>query len=218
MSSIVLSDRIRIPGWVDDFASFRRWTLSDQFPVQGWYSHLNGDLWADVSMETLAHNQIKVQIGAVLTYLLLRKQRTGRFIADRMRLVNFDVLLSTEPDGMFLAQRSLEQDLVTLKEGDECLEVLGTPDMVLEITSKTSVEKDTIVLPDLYFRAGIAEYWLVDSRPEHFGFQIFRPGKTKYVAVREVDGWIKSRVFGKSFKLTRKTAADAASNYRLQVR
>ena len=37
--------------------------------------------------------------------------------------------------------------------------------MVLEVVSKTSVRKDTVVLPQLYWKSKIPEYWLVDGRP-----------------------------------------------------
>jgi Uma2 family endonuclease len=216
MSAIVLDNDLRIPAWVGDFDSFRRWTLLDEFPERGVFSHLNGQLWVE-SMETLVHNKIKTQIAAVLL-LLAQAGRLGDFLGDRMRLINLDVLLSTEPDGMFISRRTLKRRLVKLREGDQTLEMIGTPDMVLEVVSKTSADKDLVVLPDLYFRAGVAEYWLVDARPGQFRFTILRPGRGKYVAVRPVQGWLKSRVFGKAFKLSRTEGAEGVSEFRLEVR
>lgn len=90
--------------------------------------------------------------------------------------------------------------------------------MVLEVVSRTTVRKDTVILPDLYFRAGIPEYWQVDSRPNQFRFDIFRRGRRKYVATRKTDGWIKSQVFGKSFRLIVNEGRDGTSDYRLQTR
>src|SRR5256885_8764701 len=46
------------------------------------------------------------------------------------------------------------------------LELEGTPDMVLEVVSESSVQKDTKRLRQLYWQAGIREYWLVDARRE----------------------------------------------------
>src|SRR4051812_31918252 len=97
-----VADGVRIPPWVADLASFRRWARSDEFPEQGWYSHLNGELWVDLSMERARHNRVKTEISAVLA-VLLKHTGTGEFFSDRMRLTNVSAALSTEPDGMYLS-------------------------------------------------------------------------------------------------------------------
>ena len=102
------------------------------------------------------------------------------------------------------------------KEG--YLELEGTPDMVLEIVSASSVEKDTETLPDLYWRAGIPEYWLVDAREARLEFDIFRHESDGYVAMRKHGGWIKSGVFGKSFRLSRQIDDEGNPEYSLSVR
>ena len=53
---------------------------------------------------------------------------------------------------------------VKLIEGKEdgYVELEGSPDMVLEVVSDSSVEKDNDVLMDLYWKAGIREYWVLD--------------------------------------------------------
>src|SRR4030095_12917664 len=131
MSSIVISEQARIPPWVVDHDSFRRWIYSGEFPERGQFFHLNGELWVDLSMETLSHNKIKQVIAMVLGSALL-SGRLGEYLGDRMMLTNLDVLLSTEPDGMFIAARSLRTGLVTLEQGDESLEGIGTPAQVLQ--------------------------------------------------------------------------------------
>lgn len=47
-------EAIEIPDWVRDLNSFRKWAKSDDFPQRGWYAHLNGKIWVDLSMEKLA--------------------------------------------------------------------------------------------------------------------------------------------------------------------
>jgi Uma2 family endonuclease len=42
------------------------------------------------------------------------------------------------------------------------IDVEGPPDLIVEIVSDTSVAKDTRRLPEAYFRAGVAEFWLAD--------------------------------------------------------
>ncbi len=50
--------------------------------------------------------------------------------------------------------------------------------------------------------AGIPEYWLVEARGDDLEFQIFRRGSGGYSGVRKQRGWLKSRVFGRSFRLS----------------
>src|SRR5947209_1720287 len=98
MSTIVLEEKVRIPTGIGNRASFLRWVRSDRFPEHGWYSWLNGELWVDLTMERMNHNQVK-GVAAILTLLAL-DGRLGRYFHDRMLLVCPAVDLATEPDGM----------------------------------------------------------------------------------------------------------------------
>lgn len=219
MSTIVIEERIRIPDCVVDLESFRDWARSDDFPDLGRYSHLNGELWVDLMPEQLfTHNQVKVECGSVI-FGLLKRDRRGRFFGDRTLVTNVEAGLSTEPDGTFVSFESLKQDRVRLVEGgDGFLELEGTPDMVLEVVSARSVRKDTVVLRELYWQAGIREYWLVDARGERLQFDILKRGRAGYVATRRQSGWLKSLVFGKSFRLTSHADELGHPEYKLSVR
>lgn len=217
MKTIVISEQATIPTWVHDLASFRRWARSDDFPEQGRFAYLDGYLWVDVSMERLIQNQIKKEINRVLSNIE-KTDDTGIYVADRMLLVNEDANLSTEPDGMFVSYASLDAGLAVVNEGDDTLEVTGSPDMTLEVVSSTSVRKDTVQLPRLYWEANVKEYWLVDSREKSFSFDILRRGPSKFVATRKSQGWIRSPVFGREFKLTREVSKRSVSKFTLEVR
>ena len=217
MSAIVVGPGFRIPRWVRDLKSFRRWARSPEFPDQGWFSYLGGELWVEPVMEKLVHNRIKTVIVAILT-LLADEDRIGFFCSDRMRLTNVEANLSTEPDGMLVLHAAMDAGEVRLVEGDQAAEVLGTLGMVFEVVSTSSVRKDTDILPLLYWQAGVSEYWIVDSRAEMPELQILRRGRSKLAPVRAVDGWVKSDVFGKSFRLVRLPARHGVSDFRLEVR
>jgi Uma2 family endonuclease len=133
------------PDWVRDLSSFRRWAKSDDFPRRGWYAYLNGGLWADPTMETLEHNKLKIKVGSVLT-ALVEDSDIGQFLGDRMLLTNAAAGLSTEPDGMFVSYEAIRSGRARLTEGTDSLELEGSPDMVLEVVSPTSVKKDTVIL------------------------------------------------------------------------
>src|SRR5215211_2780293 len=98
---LLLDNAIRIPPEAAaDFAAFRRWTKSREFPDRGDYFFLGDELWVDLSMETLIHNQLKLKIASVLSMLVVDPRQLGLLFTDRMRLVNEGVSLSSEPDAM----------------------------------------------------------------------------------------------------------------------
>jgi Uma2 family endonuclease len=217
MNDIVIEERVRIPEWVQDFESFRRWARSDEFPERGRFSHLAGQLWVDLGLERFAHNQLKGVIAIVVGGLVVQQGR-GHFFQDGMRLTHVGAELSTEPDGMFVSHEALDSGRVLLEEGDDALEVMGTPDMVLEVISPTSVEKDTVVLRKLYWEAGVTEYWLVDSREKTRTFDVLRYGKKGYVAGRKQSGWVNSPIFGKAFRLSEEADQHDLTEFHLEIR
>lgn len=208
---------VRVPEWVRDLASFRRWARSADFPERGWYSFLDGGLWVEPNMERLAHNKVKSKISAVLT-LLTEQEQVGTYLNDRMLLTNLTAGLSTEPDGMFFSYDAERSGRVKLEHGEDSIEVIGSPEMVLEVISRSSVQKDTAVLRNLYWRAGVKEYWLADPREEDVVFDILRHGPKGYGVARKQAGWVRSSVFGKSFRLSRQNDPLGHPTYRFAVR
>ena len=206
MSTIVVADQARIPSWVNDLESYRRWARTDDYPERGWVSFLNGEIWVDMSMEQLfTHNQVKTEFTVVLGGLM-KGEELGYYFSDGVLLSNEDANISTEPDGTFCSFAGIQNERVSFVEGKEAgyMEVEGTPDMVLEVVSKYSVRKDTKILRNLYWRAGIPEYWLVDARKTPVQFDILRWSERGYTAVRRRQGWLKSNMFGRSFMLEAK--------------
>jgi Uma2 family endonuclease len=215
---LVLEDTIRVPVEVaENLRAFRRWTKSEQYPDRGDYFYLSGDLWVDLSMETFLHNQIKGVFAIILGGMVLER-RIGIYCGDRMRLVNVEAEISCEPDGMFISQEAREAGRASWERGPNSLEVIGAPDMVLEVVSSRSVQKDTLALKELYALAGIPEYWLVNPLGGQLTFDILRLTAKGYSPTRKSAGWVKSAVFGKSFRLAQEDAGDDLPQYRLLVR
>lgn len=57
----------------------------------------------------------------------------------------------------------------------------GAPDMVLEVLSPSTQRHDRLTKLNLYQRAGVNEYWIVD--PEYKAVQVFRLEDGRYQAV-----------------------------------
>ena len=219
MSTVVIEDTVCIPGWVEDLQSFRRWVDSDEFPEDGRICYLAGEVWVDMSKEQIfSHNQVKAEYAIVLGGLS-KKNRRGRYLPDGVYVSNVAADFSSKPDGCFVTRRSLRLGRVRLVEGREgYVELEGTPDMALEVLSRSSVQKDTVRLRELYWIAGIQEYWLVDARRPQVSFEILRRTAKGYVPVPKQAGWQKSAVLGKSFKFTVRCDEDGLPEYTLAVR
>jgi Uma2 family endonuclease len=214
---ILIDELVRIPHWVRDVDSFHRWAFSDEFPEYGRFGFLGGNLWVDLCMEMNSHSQIKTVITIVAGSIVLR-ETLGFFYADKMLLTNRAIGIAQEPDAMFVSNARFEKGLAVLKEGDRSMELNGAPDMALQVISVSSVKKDMVDALDLYAQAGIAEYWLVDSTIETPELLIMRLVGGKYVKARKHDGWVKSKVFGRSFRLTCKKDAKGISHFNLETK
>lgn len=212
-------DQVIVPKWVTDLASFRQWTDGEDFPETGRICYLNGEVWVDMSKEQLfTHLTVKNEFNIVLGSLV-KSQQSGLYFPDGARLSNVDADIAVVPDALFTSHDALE-DRVRMLEGREegFVELEGSPNMVLEVVSSGSVDKDTRVLRRDYWQAGIREYWLVDARPDPLVFDILRYTPKGYRATPKKESWVASAVFGKSFRLTRCLSQRGHPEYTLEVR
>ncbi len=214
-------DRIDIPAWVVDFTSFRRWLDSEEFPEQGKVCFIDSKVWVDLSMEEFfEHGQVRTEIGRVLANIM-KETKFGRFAPEGTRYVHPETELSTEPDGMVISNEALRTGRVQLVGGakGDHTQVHGSPEIVIEIVSRSSEVKDTEWCMPAYFDAGILEYWLIDAREEDdIGFDIFKRGKKEFAATRKQAGWVKSAVLGKTFRLVHSDDDAGKPEFTLEVR
>lgn len=131
-----------------------------------------------------------------------------------------EVGLSVEPDVVLVLTESLTSGRVRLisKHGDHgpLLEVEGAVDLVVECVSNSSVREDTKRLVDLYARAGIREYWVVDARSRPPVLRILRgTGAAFDEVVTDPQGYARSEVLGASARLVRLDGVGGIVRYRL---
>ncbi len=213
-------ETVSVPGWVHDVDSFRRWVDSDDFPETGRIWWLCGEVWVDVSKEQIfTHVLVRTKVAAALGAVIEAGQ-LGLFLGRGALLTNYKADVSGSPDSTFISTATLQSEGVRLIEGKKggYVELQGSPDMVLEVVSDSSKHKDQVVLKQAYWEAGIREYWLVDARADPLRFDVFRHVARGYAATRKQDGWMRSAVFGKSFRLVQRASAFKHPDYRLEVR
>ena len=210
MATIVnFENSFEMPLSLHSLGDFRLWTCSDGFPQTGRIDYVDGRIEVEMSPEDLfTHGTPKSEIHGVL-YGRLKKQRCGHLFVDRTRIVSVPGNFSAEPDIVFVSHQSIASGRVRLipknsGQPGRYVELEGGPDLVVEIVSDGSETKDTRRLPDAYFNAGVAEYWLVDVRGETTIFRIHRRAKSSFEAVKqESDGFQSSQVLECRFHLER---------------
>jgi Uma2 family endonuclease len=220
----VVTDRFSlvIPPEAHTMEGFREWATDDNFPERVRVTFLQGEIILDMSNEEInAHVAVKTEMVRALDGLV-REQRLGKFYGDGVLLTNVAAEVSNNPDALFLSRETLETARArhVPQRGAEHLyrELEGTPDWLLEAISDSSVQKDTVRLRDAYHRASIPEYWLVDARGEELSFQILLRRKNGYAAAPVKDGWQRSKVFARSFRLERVLDDFGLWEYTLHVR
>jgi len=215
------SESFVVPASAHALDGFREWALSESFPERGKITFVAGELIFDMSPESVEeHSEVKTEFSRVLA-ALVRERKLGRLHIDGVLITNKAAGVSNEPDALFLSKETLKSGrlIFTPEKGrpQSSKEIVGTVDWVLEIVSPSSRRKDTELLREAYFKAGIPEYWLANALGEDVDLQILVAGKDGYVAVDPRNDWLASPTFGCSFLLTRERDDDGFWQYTLHV-
>jgi len=211
---------LHIPRDAHTLAGFRRWVRSDEFPEKQPVLFLKGEVYLFMPIEDVfTHAAVKTPV-AVKLGGLFEKLELGDFYINGVLVSNVDADWSGNPDMVGLLWESLESGKVRYvsNKKDRTVEIEGSPDWLLEIVSNSSVKKDKRDLRQAYHEAGVSEYWIIDARGDEIDFQILYWRKTGYVAAPRKSGWQASRIFGRSFKLTRTRDRRGGWRYNLAVR
>ncbi len=132
-----------------------RFTYDDyrNTPDEKRYELLDGEL-VMVPAPNLQHQRVAARLGARLVLFV-----EARGLGDVLP-APCDVVLSAtdvvQPDLLFVSRERKR----ILGGGDN---VRGAPDLVIEILSPSTAERDRTLKRDLYARHGVREYWLVDA-------------------------------------------------------
>jgi Uma2 family endonuclease len=201
-------------------ASFREWAGDNDLPEKANLCYYQGEVFVEMGKQQLfTHIDVKTEITTVLR-ALVKPNRLGRVFADGLLLTHEKAKVSNNPDAVFVSNASFASKRVVPVEGKEggFVELLGSADMVLEVVSDSSERKDNVTLFEAYYESGVSEYWLVDARGKEIEFHIYKRGAKKFTPTKKQDGWAKSAVFGKSFRLTRGTDANGNPEFTLEVK
>ena len=196
---------LHIPRDAHTLAGFRKWVLSDEFPEKQPVMFRNGEIYLYMPREEIfTHAAVKTAVVGAIGNLFEQLDLGNLFISGVL-VTNVEADVSNNPDMVSILWKSLESGKVryVTNDRDEAVEIEGSPDWLLEIVSDGSVRKDKIELRESFHKAGVREYWIIDARGDEIDFQILHWRKSGYAAAPNKAGWQRSRIFGRSFQLTR---------------
>ena len=222
--AVLSEENFPIPSEAHTYEGFLRWIESDEFPESGRIDFLAGEIDADMCSEAIdTHGSPKIAIIRTFGALVLDSD-LGDVQTSTTRFNSPLAAVSTEPDVVVVLRESIESGRVRLapsvrKGPEKIMAFEGAADLIVEIVSDSSVSKDLKRLPELYARAGVRELWQVDARGKDLRFDVLSLQGDRYAAVpADAEGWCRSPVLGRSFRLVRYSQPPFPWRYRLEHR
>lgn len=155
----------------------RRWTYEEYYKLDDGqhYEIMDGNLvmapTPDVRHQDWLGNH----------YFLLR-QHLARKKSGRLFIAPFDVVFDSEntvqPDLIFVA--SANSGIIEKRA------IFGAPDLLVEMLSPSSIDRDLVDKKSLYARFGVKEYWIGDPAKQTMEILTLRGGRyQRYCAAKE---------------------------------
>ena len=107
----------------------------------------------EVTRTTWEHNELTFALGALLQQYV-RSRGLGRVSGDVLVILDEVKDLAYAPDIVFVATENLDR----IREG----KVYGPPDLVVEVLSPTTMQRDVGKKKRIYHAYGVQWYWVVD--------------------------------------------------------
>ena len=192
---------VEVPWEARTLEGFRAWvaTFDERGPR---VSFARGTVHVDMSPQSYRTHEPLVQALNTALATLTRELDLGRYFMPPSWFTHEASALSTEPDGFLVLWRSLENKLIEVNP-DRDTEMIGRPDLILEVVSDSSRRKDLVEHVTDYALAGVREYWIVDARKDVIAFRILALQESgAYVdEIADNDGWLRSPIMQRSFKI-----------------
>ena len=209
---------LEVPSDALTFDGFLRWATSDEFPERGRIDYLGGRLFIDMAAEEInSHVKLKQALYSALGRFSAEAD-TGELLVDGTLFANRDADSGSEPDAMFCTFDAIEAGRVRYVERDSGsgrqMSVQGSPDLIVEVVSNSSVRKDTRELRERYFAAGVREYWILDARGPRLTFDLLLRGEADWSeAAPDAEGYRRSAVLGRRVRVDRGTTRVGTTKY-----
>jgi len=132
-----------------------RWRYEDyaRLPEDGRrYEVIGGTLYMSPAPRT-NHQLVSFELAFAL-YSHVKAKQLGKVLAAPVDLILPEMATPVQPDILFIASQRL--DMIREKY------IEGVPDLIIEVLSPGNPQHDRLTKYDLYARAGVQEYWIVE--------------------------------------------------------
>ena len=172
----------------------KRWTYEEYYRLDDDQRHeiIDGNLLMAPSPD-MWHQEWSLNLTLLVATHVKRRQLGKVFVAP------FDVALDSEntvqPDLIFVAAANI--GIVKQRA------IFGTPDLLVELVSPSSVRRDRYDKKDLYARFGVKEYWIGDPANKSLEILTLKEGRYELHCAAEEKGKLTSLgLAGLEFDLT----------------
>ena len=137
-----------------------------------------------------AHKEAEITLGFEMYFFVMRRGLGRVYLAPDVILSDQDIV---QPDIVFLSRDRLEifNDL----------NIVGAPDLVVEILSPSTRARDLRQKRDLYERSGVKEYWIVDADEKTLTMLALDGGRYREIGVYREGEFLESPALGGGFEL-----------------
>ncbi len=165
----------------------KTWTYEDYYNLNDdkRYEVIEGELIEMAPAPYYSHQRISGNLYGLL-WNYVQKNKLGDIVTAPTDII-LDELNVFQPDIIFISN---ENQKIIQKRG-----AFGSPDLLVEILSKSTKNKDRGVKYESYQNFGVKEYWIVD--PMNNTIEVFVLEKAKYISyciVQDTEK-LKSRIF-----------------------
>jgi Uma2 family endonuclease len=129
------------------------------------YEAIDGELYVTPA-PSFRHQRVSLRLADALLRLL--EERGHGWVVVAPVAVEFPTDEGVQPDIVFVSRGRVE---ILAEEG-----IRGAPDLVVEILSPATAERDRTVKKKLYGRQEVAQYWIVDPDAESVEVWDFESG------------------------------------------
>jgi len=149
------------------------------------YELINGEIVKRASPNT-PHQRASHRLNGIF-FKYNEEKKAGEFFQAPYDVYFDEETAGVQPDLLFVSK---ERGFIVHENNG----IVGAPDLVVEIISKGSVDKDRAVKKDVYERFAVKEYWLVD--PLYKSVEVFRMENDRYrlFSFAEEEGIVESSV------------------------
>jgi len=149
------------------------------------YELINGEIVKRASPNT-PHQEASHRLNGFL-FNYNRRKKAGRVFQAPYDVYFDEHTAGVQPDLLFVSK---ERDFI-VKEGNG---IVGAPDLIVEIVSPGSVDKDRVIKKDVYERFAVKEYWIVDTQWQTVEVHCMVDDRYQLFSFAEKKGKIKSSV------------------------